>query len=69
MSDNILRFPGFLVPADRNGSWKDCKFYRRFADMVRDLPERDRQRSYRWHVKRDGGRASYRAMVLERQQA
>jgi hypothetical protein len=63
MGENIIRFPGFLVAADRNGCWKDGRFYRQFTEMVRDLPERDRLRTYHWHLKREG-RPNYRAAVL-----
>ena len=65
MPDNVIRFPGFLVPEDRNGCWKDGKFHERFADMVRALPERDRARTYCWQVKREG-RSSYKAAVLSK---
>jgi hypothetical protein len=62
MADNIIRFPGFLI-VGRNEVWKDCKLYPNFRALVADLPERDRSRTYRWHVKREG-RSNYRAAVL-----
>jgi hypothetical protein len=62
MPDNVIRFPGFLTPDDRNGCWKDGQFHKSFRAMVKALPERDRIRSYRWNLKREG--QSYRTAEL-----
>jgi hypothetical protein len=68
MNENIIRFPGFLDLGNgygqgAKGYQHGCKHYKTFASMVRDLPERDRERTYRWHVKREGV-ATRKAAVL-----
>jgi hypothetical protein len=63
---NVIKFPGYLVaPLDdrRSEYFHGCQRYSSFAGMVRDLSDRERELTTRWHVKREG-RANYRAMVL-----
>ena len=56
MSDNIIRFPGFLNLGHREGKgWQyGCKHYKTFKSLVRDLSERERELTRRWHEKREG---------------
>lgn len=61
MNENVIRFPGYLEGAE--GWWHGGKLYATFMALVRDLSDRERERTKKWHVKREG-RANYRAAVL-----
>ena len=61
MNENVIRFPGYLEGTE--GWWHGGKLYATFKALVRDLSERERERTKQWHVKREG-RANYRAAVL-----
>ena len=52
MSDNIIRFPGFIVLADRNNMLKDGKRYKSMKALIDDLPYQDLKRTYEWRIKR-----------------
>ena len=63
MADNIIRFPGFLVPT-RNGCLKDGVAHASFRAMIKFIPERDLLRTYHWHDVKRWGRANYKAFEL-----
>jgi hypothetical protein len=48
---NVIRFPGYFAVDE--GYWHGCQFYENFKALVRDLSERDRERTRKWHVKRE----------------
>ena len=68
MGNSIIKFPGYIDLGNgygdgAKGYYHGCKHYDNFRAMVRDLSDRDRERTLKWHVQRDG-RANYRAVVL-----
>ena len=65
MADNIIRFPGFLNLGHREGKgWQHgCKHYKTFKALVLDLSPIERERTMKWHTKREG-RATFQACEL-----
>jgi hypothetical protein len=65
VTDNIIRFPGFINLGAREGKgWQyGCKHYKTFKALVLDLTDRERERTRRWHEKREG-RSTYQACEL-----
>ena len=52
MSDNIIRFPGFLLSKDRNTVIKDGKRYKGMGALIDDLSYPDLKRTYQWRIRR-----------------
>jgi hypothetical protein len=48
MTDNLVRFPGFILLDDRKTILKDGKTYPSIKALIEDLPLIDRKRTYRW---------------------
>jgi hypothetical protein len=64
MSDNVIRFPGYLEARQSpQRVFSRLQTYKDFKAMVRDLSGRDRERTKQWHLKREG-RSNDRAMIL-----
>jgi trehalose-6-phosphate synthase len=64
MSDNIIKFPGFILLDDRNTILHGGKRYKNTKAMVVDLSRRDLRRTYQWHCKRALWPVDYRARVM-----
>ena len=65
MDDNILRFPGFIVSADRKKVFKDGKVYRSTVQMAKDLPQWERWRTLHWYkATHNPPGADYRTLYL-----
>ena len=63
MSDNIIRFPGFLLSEDRNTVFKDGNRYKGMGPLIADLPHQDLKRTYDWYCSRQYP-SSYRERTL-----
>ena len=48
MTDNLVRFPGFILLDDRKTILKDGKTYPSLKALIADLPLIDRKRTYQW---------------------
>jgi hypothetical protein len=59
----IIRFPGYLISADRKITFKDCKEYTDARDIRAELSPADLARTLKWCLKCEG-RGSYRAQVF-----
>ena len=62
MSDNIIRFPGYLHP-DRKSYWHACKHYTAFKDLLSDLSDAEIGCLTKWHMRRLGP-ANWQATLL-----
>lgn len=51
MSNNIIRFPGFILLDDRNTILKDGKRYKSMRALIDDLPYQDLKLTYQWRIK------------------
>ena len=63
MTDNIIRFPGFILLDDRNTLLKGGKRFKSIKALVAYLPHRDLKRTHDWYTKRTGP-FGYRVGVL-----
>jgi len=65
MDEKILRFPGFIVSADRKKVFKDGKIYKNTVEMAKDLPQWERWRTLDWYKTRHNPKgADYRTLYL-----
>jgi hypothetical protein len=65
MDENILRFPGFVVSADRKHVYWAGNKYQHTPAMARDMTEQERWRTLDWYKRTHNPKgADYRKMYL-----
>jgi hypothetical protein len=52
MTDNIIKFPGFIVLEDRNTIAKDGMTYKNTKALIADLNQDDLRRTFEWQCRR-----------------
>jgi hypothetical protein len=60
MSDNIIKFPGFIWTEDRKGVMKCGKRYRSTKAMVADMSMAERRATLDWYPRRYSWATDYR---------
>jgi hypothetical protein len=67
MSDNIIKFPGFVWAEDRRKGHFWCgKLYRNVKAMVADMSMEERKATLRWYPRRYNWATDYRLDHLHR---
>jgi hypothetical protein len=51
VSNNVIRFPGFILLDDRNTILKDGKRYNSMKALIDDLPYQDLKLTYQWRIR------------------
>jgi len=52
MDNNIIKFPGFIIPRDdRSTTLKDGKRYKSMKALIADLDTSDLRRTYEWRIR------------------